>query len=149
MSENTHEMEELIFELHSSVLKIARNMFKKIRAHFHDAGVPFSQYRLLKKIDQHGKSCLSDLSSHSHMKKGNISRSINKLVKNNLVVRERDPNDRRKVYLTLTKKGKKKLETIRDIEKSFVRDLYASIPSDRIGDYITMINEFSTYMEAD
>jgi len=55
-----------------------------------------------------------------HVSRPNVSRAVNDLVNNGLVNRERDPDDRRNIHLSLTEKGKK---MIKNLHKKYGRIL--------------------------
>jgi len=67
-------------------------------------GITSVQFHMIRAIAQ-GNSSASSLAECMHVSKPNISRTVDELVRNGLVCRMRDENDRRNIKLSLTKKG--------------------------------------------
>ncbi len=68
-----------------------------------------------------GKSLkMSELESHSGLKKSTLSESVDLLVKNGYIERKRSEKDRRVVRVRLTKKGENRIDEITKIAKSFM-----------------------------
>jgi DNA-binding MarR family transcriptional regulator len=57
---------------------------------------------------------MSELSERAVLEKGSFTTVIDKLIAEGLAERERDENDRRKIIVTITDKGREIAETISD-----------------------------------
>jgi DNA-binding MarR family transcriptional regulator len=69
-----------------------------------DEALTIGQYRMLHVL-QHHPETLRELADKHHVTPSTMSRSIDVLVQRNLVTRQDDPEDRRKVILRLTDEG--------------------------------------------
>ncbi len=68
-----------------------------------------------------GKSLkMSELESHSGLKKSTLSESVDLLVRNGYIERKRSEKDRRVVRVKLTKKGEKRIDEITKIAESYM-----------------------------
>ena len=75
-------------------------------AHRHTFGnLTISQFGVLEALYHLGALCQSELSSKLLKSGGNLTLVVNNLVKQDLVRRERDPEDRRRVVVSLTDEG--------------------------------------------
>lgn len=73
-----------------------------------DVSVP--QFRVLAFLRRHSSASLSDVAEHIGLTLPSASRSIDGLVKRELVTREVAPDDRRRIVLNLTENGHKAFE---------------------------------------
>ncbi len=87
-----------------SVPQLARLMRQDLR--LHSAGTfTEPQFRVMAHLFREGKKCLSGLADHLGVSLPTISKLTQGLEARGLVSRERDPEDRRRVLLTLTEEG--------------------------------------------
>jgi DNA-binding MarR family transcriptional regulator len=63
------------------------------------------QVRLLCAINAYGNVGMSELGRQTQLEKSNLSNLVDRLEQRGLVVRTRDPNDRRVTYVELTEEG--------------------------------------------
>ena len=70
-----------------------------------------SQFHVLRRISS-GIESVSGLADCMHLSRPNVSRTVDELVNHKLVQRKRDPDDRRNIILSLTKKGKTQIDTL-------------------------------------
>jgi DNA-binding MarR family transcriptional regulator len=63
------------------------------------------QVRLLCAINASGNVGMSELGRQTQLEKSNLSNLVDRLEQRGLVVRKRDPNDRRVTYVALTEEG--------------------------------------------
>lgn len=63
------------------------------------------QVRLLCAINASGNVGMSELGRQTQLEKSNLSNLVDRLEQRGLVVRKRDPNDRRVTYVELTEEG--------------------------------------------
>ena len=116
----------------SRLLKETMELFRQVilplwhitRAQIHDLaaseyGITSSQFHTIRRISQRDAS-VSALAHCMHVSRPNISRVVDELVQNGLVNRQRDPEDRRNIQLSLTERGEK---LINDLNKKHVRIL--------------------------
>ena len=65
-----------------------------------------NQFRALMIIGNRGRITSSELGATLYMKKGSVTTLIDSLIEKDLVTRENDKQDRRKIWIYLTDKGK-------------------------------------------
>jgi DNA-binding MarR family transcriptional regulator len=144
---STNSLENDILQLHSNLIKIGRNIFTTIRKKLKDTGISFNQFRILKKFKNTPKIEVKILLEEIKIKKGNLTRIIDKLVKMGYVIRGREELDRRKVFVEITKEGSVYLNQLLEKEKKFVLEFYKNIPSTRIPVILELLNEFEQNLE--
>ena len=117
---------------HSQLLIDTLELFRQVmlplwhitRSQIHDLangeyGITSSQFHTIRHISK-GDASVSALANCMHVSRPNISRAVDELVQNGLVIRKRDPADRRNIQLSLTDKGEK---TIKDLHDKYGRIL--------------------------
>ena len=101
-----------------------------IRASIHrvakeEYGITYSQYHVLRRIWK-GKNSVSELSECMLVSRPNISRAVEELVNEGLAYRERDPKDRRVVYLSLTEEGNDLITRLHARNDEFMEGLFSN-----------------------
>lgn len=93
-------------------------------------GLTVSQWKILPIIGYCGPMSAKDVGERTSLEPEKVTRAVNQLVARGLVIRRADPDDRRRVVLSLAAKGKKVFkdsEQIRDaIEAEFLKALQPS-----------------------
>lgn len=94
-------------ELARELLESVPPLMWFVRSHMrkHRAGLSLAQFRTLVRLDQDPEAGVSDVADHVGVSKPTASRVLAGLVIRQLVRREDDPVDRRRVALSLTTKG--------------------------------------------
>ena len=77
-----------------------------------DAGLTVSQFGTLESLFHLGPMCQSEIAEKILRSSGNMTTVIDNLERDGLVERQRDPNDRRQVIVSLTQKGRALIERI-------------------------------------
>lgn len=106
-------------------------------------GVTLSQCHAIVETGRKEQISVNELSELLKLDKSTVSRIVEQLVNNNLMVREPDRNDRRYVTLQLTSKGG---ELFRDIEKRmevYFAEILAFIPEEKQEQVIESLQIFS------
>ena len=91
-------------------------------------GVTFAQCHAIVEIGRSGSISLNDLADVLGLDKSTMSRTINNLVENDLVVREIDPTDRRYITIRLTAKGVQSFHEIETGMRVYFTQIFQSIP---------------------
>ena len=94
----------IIFPLFRKKLFKHRRDFKKRR-------IPHSQYHVLGILKKRGELPMSEIGRMAHIHKSNMTALSDKLVEEGLAERLFDPNDRRRINLAMTERGR---EFLRD-----------------------------------
>ena len=79
----------------------------RINRHLAEVDLTVSQFGVLEALHHLGPMCQRDIAQKILKSSGNITMVIDNLTKRDLVRRERDKKDRRKVFVHLTDEGKK------------------------------------------
>lgn len=94
-------------------------------------GVTVAQCHLLLETEYQGSANLGNLASALELDKSTLSRTVDGLFQNGLIDRRDDPENRRKVSIQLTGKGKEKADSINALcDKAYTRVL-SFIPEDK------------------
>ncbi|MCD2347980.1 MarR family winged helix-turn-helix transcriptional regulator [Clostridium guangxiense] len=94
-------------------------------------GVTMSQCHAIVEIGRAKEISLNGLAKILNLDKSTMSRTINKLVDDDLVVREAHPEDRRYIVIKLTDKGIKVFKTIEENMNNYYKKIFVSIPQDK------------------
>jgi DNA-binding MarR family transcriptional regulator len=95
-----------------------------------------SQIKAMFIIKKKEKILPTDLGKCMDMRKGSLTTLIDSLEGMNLVRRKRDPHDRRKTWLSLTKEGMEYLDLkIQAYERNFMR-LFEPIPEEEVDELV-------------
>ena len=94
-------------------------------------GVTISQCHAIVEIGRAKEISLNELAKLLELDKSTMSRTINKLVEDNLAVRETHPEDRRYIVISLTEKGMEIFKTIEKNMSTYYKNIFISIPEDK------------------
>ena len=101
----------------------------KVRAHS-SPELSMPQFRALAFLGRNEGAMLSDVASFLVLTLSATSRLVDGLVTTNLVTRESDPLDRRKIALRLTASGQKKFDAAREATADFLTERVADVSSE-------------------
>lgn len=94
-------------------------------------GVTISQCHAIVEIGRAQEISLNELAELLTLDKSTMSRTINNLVENALVVRKLHPEDRRYVTIKLTDEGIKIFKNIEEGMKQYFNTIFNSIPENK------------------
>nr|MDO8116076.1 MarR family transcriptional regulator [Candidatus Sigynarchaeota archaeon] len=135
-----------LIDLHQNLTDICLIMRRKLRDHFDHKKTSFNQYRILRVLKKNPDYSLSSLDEQLAMKKGNLSRLVDGMVRQGLITRERDTSsDRRKIALSLTLGGEKILDELDQIQGELIKTLYRSVPEVEIEQFHDIIARLLHY----
>lgn len=92
-------------------------------------GISMAQCHALVEIGRAKNISLNDLAEKLNLDSSTMSRTVNKLVANNLVKRDIDPADRRYVTISLTDNGECHFHSIESDRNAHFQQIYESIPA--------------------
>lgn len=132
-SRSVPSLSPTLIDLHQKLADLSLFMRRKLRDHFGHKNISFNQYRILRVLKENPDFSLSSLDEQITMKKGNLSRLVDGMVRQNMINRERDTSsDRRKISLSLTQKGGKILEELEKKQEELIKMLYQSVPEGEV-----------------
>jgi DNA-binding MarR family transcriptional regulator len=94
-------------------------------------GVTISQCHAIVEIGRAKEISLNELAEILTLDKSTMSRTINKLVDDNLVIRELHSEDRRYITIRLTEKGIEIFKTIEGSMNKYYENIFMSISEDK------------------
>jgi MarR family transcriptional regulator, 2-MHQ and catechol-resistance regulon repressor len=94
------------------LIRAAESVSARVHRHLDEVNLTVSQFGVLEALLHLGPMCQKDLAQKLLKTGGNLTLVIDNLEKRQLVRRERDSNDRRQIYVHLTRSGE---ELINDI----------------------------------
>ncbi len=94
-------------------------------------GVTMAQCHALVEIGRAKSISLNELAELLNLESSSMSRTVNNLVKSNLVKRDIDPMDRRYVTISLTEDGNKMFNDIEENMNLYFTKIYSSLPADK------------------
>ena len=103
-------------------------------------GITAAQCHALLEIGKNSEITLVDLASILELDTSTLSRTIDNMVQANLVERKTNPEDRRYLSITLTKKGVEIFNDINYTFDQFYTDIFADIPLEKQAQIIESIN---------
>ncbi len=93
--------------------------------------VTVAQCHLLLEMEALGPSSLQEIADSLSLDKSTLSRTVDSLVREGLVERHPDADNRRKVSLSLTESGRDKCAYINTLCNGQYKEVFARIPKDR------------------
>ena len=106
-------------------------------------GVTVSQCYTIKALFTKKRLTMNELSSELGLAVSTLTRIIDILVRDEIVIRERSADDRRKIYIKLTEKGKDLAIKLRECSENYMMEILEYIPVEKrtvIVDSLEMIN---------
>ena len=108
MSISTDMIARELLDVVPPIMRTIRHKWKEGPIH----GVSNAQFRILMFIQKRPGAALQDVAHHMGLTSSTTSTTVEELVNNQLVLREPSTDDRRKITLTLTTKGRQTLEEV-------------------------------------
>ncbi len=137
-----------LFDLHQILTEISLFIRRKLLDSLDSKNLSLNKYRVLQILRQTPNLSLSSLEEIITIKKGNLSRIVDALVRQNLLNRQRDKSsDRRKIALSITQKGIQILGKEDQKQKELIRTLYQAIPRERIKEYALILSDLQRYLQ--
>ena len=118
MDNSSKIVNELLVELFNDILSIEKESLKN--GHFNDLSI--TEIHVIEAIGKREKT-MTEVANQLRVTMGTLTTSVNKLVKKEYVIRERTEEDRRYVYVSLTKKGKLAYRIHEAFHEKMVREL--------------------------
>ncbi|ADL07232.1 MarR family winged helix-turn-helix transcriptional regulator [Thermosediminibacter oceani] len=117
--------------LRELIRMLVRNLGVLEKSEASCCGTTLSQCHTIVEIGRAGEISLNELAELLNLDNSTISRSVNNLVKQGLVVRETDPEDRRYVRIRLTKEGYGVYEAVESSMEAYFERIFTTIPEEK------------------
>ncbi|MBS1646124.1 MAG: MarR family transcriptional regulator [Bacteroidetes bacterium] len=111
----------------------------------HDATIAIAHFLL--NVDSHEGSFASDIAPALGMESTSLSRIISSLEEKKIIIRKNDKTDKRKILITLTKKGKEQKELAKNIVRNFNQLAEIKLGKQRVEDFFSTIDEIVSIAE--
>lgn len=120
----------------SLIKEIYYKLNNNIGYEFKNTGLTIPQLTVLRILAKHKKLKVTDVSDLMNLTKGTVSGIIDRLEKQNLVVRTRSSEDRRVVYIELSEKGSNITESMRGTINEYFNTLFSKCSEEEISTII-------------
>jgi DNA-binding MarR family transcriptional regulator len=104
-------------------------------------GFTSSQCYTLLEISKAGSLSMNELSDKMNLDTSTMTRVIDKLVRDELIVRDRAESDRRVVVVSLTEKGNTAAEELRSSVNQYYKKIVQSIPEGEVLDILQSVSK--------
>lgn len=133
---------ELLVDVFNHILSIEAEVLKK-------RGVKLSmtEVHVLEAIKNTEDATMGNVANKLRVTMGTLTTSINVLVKKNFVERNRDENDRRKVYITLTDQAKDVLVIHDEFHEEMVSSLLKDLNLEKDKILLKSLENISNYFK--
>lgn len=98
------------WELTAAITQLRRSLRSSVRDEFTWESLPMAQVEFLQRLEREPGLRIGDLARKHRMAVNTVSTLVNQMLKEGLVVRESDPDDRRAVLVLLTDEGRARLQ---------------------------------------
>lgn len=118
-----------------AVRKLAADLAKE------EIGLTKPQFFILNLLSKREKCTVSELADEMFVKPSAITTMIDRLYKSGFVLRERDEEDRRVVYVQLSEKGKEMLEHARAERRKIIERYLKQLQPDELEQFVRIIEK--------
>jgi MarR family 2-MHQ and catechol resistance regulon transcriptional repressor len=121
------DKEERTLDAFIKLMRASETINNKLNRHLAEANLTASQFGVLEALFHLGSLNQRSLAEKLLKSGGNITMVIDNLEKSDLVVRKRDPKDRRSIQIYLTDKGKKLIKSFFPEHLERIMEIFDSI----------------------
>ncbi len=129
-----------IINFRKKIRMIEREIMNQIKDDTTCCGITLSQCHVLLELNEINETSIKDMSRILGLDNSTLSRTIDSMVKEDLVNRNIKPEDRRYMTISLTVKGKDKADSINDLCDNYYSELFNCIPEDKRNSVIDCIS---------
>jgi len=109
-------------------------------------GINKTQTNILMFINENNEKSMSEISSMTGLEKSSFTRSVDYLVEHGFITRNPPENDRRKIKLSLTKKGIRAANLIKNDFDLYWDSLISDFSENEKKEFFELLNTISDYM---
>jgi DNA-binding MarR family transcriptional regulator len=131
---------EQLVQLQQVFLQVFRAMAQQWGKHV-EKGISGSQAHILELLHNRGKQRASDLAGDLNVTTGAVTSLCDKLISGGYARRERTEEDRRVVYLAITKEGEEMLESVVEKRKEITDLFYSRLSAEDIDHLIRIYTQ--------
>ncbi len=120
-----------------------------IRMRFWDSrGLTMPQLRLMFLLNQQDCRCAGELADEMHVRPATITGLTDRLVRQDLIERQDDPNDRRLVRVALTAEGRRVIGEIESAGRAYMSEILSRMSDDAVRSLIDAFAQFCAAADA-
>ncbi len=138
------DRKKIIEEILNNFYTLRQRMKEKAVKQVGEKGITQSQWFVLGIIEQGTGEKIKDISCLLEMSSSAVTQLVDGLVHNGFVIRQTDKKDRRSVKLTLSPKGKKKIQAMKDKRISGIVELFESLSDEELNTYLALHKKIIT-----
>lgn len=117
---------------YTQMMRAVDAVTKQMHRHLGDTGLTLSQFGVLEVLYHKGRLCQRDISQKILKTSGNITMVIDNLEKRELVLREKDSADRRRMVVKLTKKGLDLIQALFPVHAAVAAETFSALESNEL-----------------
>ena len=121
----TTDHQRSILKTYTQMMRATDAVTAKMHRHLGDHGLTISQFGVLEVLYHRGPLCQRDIGWKILKTSGNMTTVIDNLEKRELVVREKDLDDRRRISVQLTEKGFDLINTVFPIHAEIAQKAFS------------------------
>jgi DNA-binding MarR family transcriptional regulator len=137
------ERKELIIEFTRSFRYLVRKVRQDFAVEFQEF-IPYSEFTVLRTLEDDKTLRVSDVAKRLNSTNSYVTLTSDKLVQKGYIIRERNDQDRRSVYLTLTDKGYKLVKEMDEVVYDYYNKTFSDISNEDMMQVISILHKIKT-----
>ena len=101
------------------------------------------QGRLLRLLEQEGSMTQAALSERAQLRPPTVAELLEKLENAGMIARARDTEDRRRMIVSVTERGRSEIESLRDSGAQFAEDLFSGLTENEIETMLALVEKLN------
>jgi DNA-binding MarR family transcriptional regulator len=141
------EISEFTLQAVMLILHIMRNFRHSGLKMMTEVEVSYSQVLVLYALLETGKATMSELSSWLKISHGVATRTVDRLVEKGMVERRRDDEDRRVVFVSLSKDGRDFAEKMIGVHLEKMDKIFRSVGKEQRESFLELLSQVNELLE--
>lgn len=113
-----------------TLIKLYDLYMEEIRLNYHLSHIEIT---IISFLHNHpGKDTAKEICDMRMLPKGNVSQGVESLIQKQLLIRNQDSNDRRKIHLSLTQRSIPIIEEIESAKSKFVKQIFNGLTKEEL-----------------
>ncbi len=133
-----------VLNVYVKLARAADSVTSRMHRHLAGTHLTASQFAVLEVLLHKGPLCQKDIGEKILKTSGNMTLVIDNLEKNNLVVRKKDPKDRRFVTVHLSEEGRQLVSTLFPVHAEIAQEIFAVLDDDELGRLGILLKKLGT-----
>lgn len=134
---------DLILEFTRSFRYLVRTVRQDFAVEFEDY-IPFNEFTVLRVLEDDKTLRVTDVAKRLNSTNSYVTLTSEKLVKKGYLIRERNDQDRRTVYLTLTDEGYNLVKKMDEIVYDYFNKIFGDISNEEMTQVISILQKVKT-----